>query len=106
MNESARVYDLDKKRQETDFGALAQKAAEEHLNGCWEAYWAEEMLEDPNAELPESPAFAPFDGCETCVVREILSAAWPFVERSVREDLEQEERATMDPSVVALQPEE
>lgn len=59
-----------------DPGYAAQQAAEAHLDACEEALWAEEELED-GAELPDSPACAPFCGCQTCVVREVLFAAWP-----------------------------
>lgn len=86
MNESTDVVDLAEHRQqnETDYGALAQKAAEEHLSACWEAYWAEEESESLE-DLPESPACAPFCGCETCVVREVLFAAWPIIEQATTE---------------------
>lgn len=40
--------------------------AEKHLDLCWEA-----MLDEES----KSPAFAPFCGCTTCVVREVLMAA-------------------------------
>ena len=56
-----------------DFGAEAQKAAEAHLAACQEAMFA--MEEDVETEV-ESPASAPFCGCDTCVVREVLYAAW------------------------------
>jgi hypothetical protein len=86
MNNQDQVVDLATRRApvETDYGQLAQEAAEKHLTACWEAYWAEEETEDLDS-LPESPACAPFDGCETCVVREVLFAAWPFMERSVED---------------------
>jgi hypothetical protein len=40
-----------------------------------EAYWEAEGEDDP-AKWPESPAYGPFDGCDTCVVREVLSVVW------------------------------
>lgn len=61
-----------------DLGPPAQRAAEAHLAACWEAYWAEEE----GREI-ESPACAPFCGCDTCVVREVLFAAWSFLESAV-----------------------
>lgn len=88
MNESNDVVDLASRRQqdETDFGVLAQKAAEAHLSACWEAYYAEEEGENLE-DLPESPACAPFCGCETCVVREVLFAAWPIIEQANAEPM-------------------
>jgi hypothetical protein len=55
-----------------DVGVAAQEAAEAHLAACWAAHDAQ----DDGGVLP-SPATGPFDGCETCCVREILAAAWP-----------------------------
>lgn len=80
----------------TDWGYEAQKAAEAHLAACQEAEYAfEEILMeggDP-ADAPESPACAPFCSCETCVVREVLYAAWPVFEASEREFRAQVEAA-------------
>jgi len=59
-----------------DWGVLAQKAAEKHLAACNEALFA---IED--GQEVESPASAPFCGCDTCQVRETLYAAWPILER-------------------------
>jgi hypothetical protein len=58
-----------------DFGADAQAAAEAHLARCSEALWAES-----EGEPAESPACAPFCGCDTCVVREVLWAAWQVLD--------------------------
>ena len=66
-----------------DVGRRAQEAAEKHLAECWEAYYASEEEPDP-AKWPESPACAPFCGCETCLVREVLHAAWPILEEEAR----------------------
>jgi hypothetical protein len=60
---------------ERDYGFEAHAAAEEHLYACHEALRAEE----DDVEGVDSPASAPFCGCETCEVREILFAAWPFL---------------------------
>ena len=63
---------------EEDAGIRAQRAAEEHLVAIWEA---EEALEDdPTNPDIDYPASAPWDGCDTCVVREVLHAAWPIIE--------------------------
>jgi len=68
---------------EADYVQLAQRAAEAHLAACYEALYACEEGD----ETAESPACAPFCGCETCVVRETLHAAWPFCEAAVKAEL-------------------
>lgn len=68
-----------------DFGAEAQAAAEKHLEACWEALYAERDAEADDVdinELPESPAIGAFCGCETCEIREVLHAAWPFLKEA------------------------
>ena len=52
--------------------ASAHIAGRERLDEC-----AAVLLDDAPGENLE----APFCGCETCVVREILSAAYPFLEK-------------------------
>jgi len=54
-----------------DWGMLAHRNASEHLAACMEALDREQGGEDV-----DSPAIAPFCGCETCVVREVLYAGW------------------------------
>jgi hypothetical protein len=51
-----------------DFSQRVQRKAEEHLSRCLAA-------EDEPEEV-ESPAYAPFCGCETCIVREVLLVCW------------------------------
>jgi hypothetical protein len=55
--------------------AAAEAAATAHVGAC--SQWLYESEELPVDEWPESPAVGPFDGCDTCVVREALAAAWP-----------------------------
>jgi hypothetical protein len=55
------------------FEERVQEKAEERLAACNEALWWEQERE---GEPPESPATAPFCGCDTCIVREVLSATW------------------------------
>jgi len=74
----------------TDFGLEAQKAAELHLARCNEALW-----DDPGV-LIDSPASAPFCGCDTCVVREVLFAAWPFALREQQAKVERLHREWAD----------
>lgn len=64
-----------------DYETLAQQAAEERLVGCLNALYAED--DDQTAPWPEDMA-GPFCGCETCVVREVLHAAWPHMRNLAR----------------------
>jgi len=64
---------------------LAQRAAEKHIAALDEALYAEDSGEQ--VEWPES--LAPYCGCETCRVREILYAAWPHLQRAADEDRQQ-----------------
>lgn len=53
----------------------AQRAAEQRFNIAMDSVYAEDLDDiDGEAELS-----APFCGCTTCVVREILDAAWPYL---------------------------
>ena len=58
-----------------DVGALAQEAAEVRLAAIGEA----EALLDDGIDVVDYPASAPWDGCEQCIVREVLDAAWPVI---------------------------
>lgn len=78
---------------DAELEAQAQRAAVTHLQACAEAMdEAEEALsagdepitEEFLANLPPSPAVAPFDGCDDCVVREVLHAAWPALTELAR----------------------
>lgn len=74
-----------------DWGALAQTKAEKHLAACEAGLWCEQgecELEQPHDPANpicarQSPACAPYCGCQTCQIREILWVAWPYVERAV-----------------------
>lgn len=66
----------------TDFGIVAQKAAEAHLQACMDALDAEQ-----DGDEIQSPASAPFCGCDTCCVREVLFAAWPFLLKEAGQEL-------------------
>lgn len=59
-----------------DFGVIAHKAAEAHLNECMAALDAEEEGDD--SQWPEDMA-GPFCGCQTCIIRETLHAAFPII---------------------------
>jgi hypothetical protein len=51
-----------------------QRAAEHHLEACYDAMYDE-------ADAPDSPAVGAFCGCNRCIVREVLAGAWPQIER-------------------------
>lgn len=61
----------------------AQRAAEQRLAACNEHLWAEESGEEPDGPYP---AVGPYCGCDTCVVREVLDAAWPVLLAAAREE--------------------
>lgn len=70
-----------------DWGHHAQKIAEAHLQACsdW-AQWYEEGGEEsgyPKPDVPD-PSVGPYCGCDTCIIRETLAAAWPVIEAAVR----------------------
>jgi hypothetical protein len=56
---------------DVEFERHVQAKAEQHLNACLEALDASDAGEEV-----ESPAFALFDGCNTCVIREVLMVCW------------------------------
>lgn len=62
----------------TDWGLEAHRAAEAHLEACWEALMDE--TEGGDGDWPD--VAAPFCGCHTCEVREVLHAAWPYAMRA------------------------
>jgi hypothetical protein len=63
-----------------DYGLMAQKAAEAHLDRL--DICLDQQEEDGDlVDWPESSG--PYDGCQVCVVRETLWIAWPIMERSV-----------------------
>ena len=63
----------------TDFDLRVQHKAEEHLNRCFEA-------EDEPTEAT-SPAYAPFCGCMTCIVREVLMVCWDEMMEEVKREV-------------------
>jgi hypothetical protein len=34
-----------------------------------------------HGEIDETPASSPFDACDVCIVREVLHAAYPYLEK-------------------------
>jgi hypothetical protein len=66
-----------------DPGFAAHQAAEKHVEACQQV-----MFElDDGAEFEDvlDPSSAPYCGCTTCDVREILHAAWPIMEAHFRQ---------------------
>ncbi len=68
---------------ETDWGQQAQAAAEKRLAYCNALEWDSDDMEGIEVSEP----CAPYCGCDTCVVREILDAAWPFLLQAAKEEL-------------------
>jgi hypothetical protein len=54
----------------------AQRAAEQRFDIAMDSVYAEEEYEDQYESLELAGAFC---GCTTCIVREILDAAWPHL---------------------------
>lgn len=61
-----------------DWSDIAAGVARDHLDLCNEALEAQETGEDVR-EGVQSPAAASYDGCSTCVVREVTLAAHPYL---------------------------
>lgn len=55
----------------------AQRAAEARLRDVETRYYAEQ--EGDNDAWDDYEGDAPYCGCDTCLVREILHAAWPHL---------------------------
>lgn len=64
-----------------DYGLEAHQEAEKHLSACWEAYFDEEQDGLSDVEWPETAG--PFCGCDTCIVREVLHAAYPILREGI-----------------------
>lgn len=66
-----------------DYGWLAQQAAEQHLDALNEA--EERATDGEDVDWPDSAA--PYCGCQTCVIREVLHAAWPYLQQQAATEL-------------------
>lgn len=92
----------------TELELAAQAAAELRLEAAYLVFEAESDGFDPDDdeyegdlsredfESADATLSGPFDGCNTCVVREVLDAAWPFMLELAR--LELAERAAAEAS--------
>lgn len=64
------------------FDQRLQHAAEDHLNACLAA------LDEADAgETTTTPAYGPFCGCNTCVVREVLSVTYDLMRAEARREI-------------------
>lgn len=66
-----------------DYGLEAQQAAEAHLEALWEA-----ADSDDEHAMDDIDIAAPWCGCTTCIVREVLHAAWPILQEAVKAGVE------------------
>lgn len=72
---------------DADLGALVQGVAEAHLELCFRAEEDDECV---------SPACAPFCGCLTCIVREVLFASWDLIAGAVTLKIEASQGNAVD----------
>lgn len=86
---------------EPDFGAQAQRAAVKHLEECWQWRDNDENDDWGDEGRKDDPASAPFDGCTTCEVREVLEAAWPILKAGWESEMDAENTA---PSFLPVTP--
>lgn len=65
----------------------AEAEAHQHLTACFAALECEEggCEHTKDSQHLESPALAPFDGCQVCVVREVQSVMWEWAEKAETE---------------------
>jgi hypothetical protein len=71
---------------------LAQAAAERRLAYLTAMLYVEEEgvdgdVADIEAEFPDERSAGPYCGCDTCIVREVLDAAWPHILELAREEV-------------------
>jgi hypothetical protein len=67
----------------------AQEAAERRLAACTAILYEDEREEEEevDGELANEQPAGPYCGCDTCIVREVLDAAWPFMVELARADV-------------------
>lgn len=71
-----------------DYGIEAQRAAEAHLEQCERALYVEDFKNPDDSQWPAAMG-GPFCGCTTCMVREVLFAAWPILQEAAVEEYEE-----------------
>lgn len=72
---------------ERDYDAEAQRAGEERLAVLAEVQEAYAYGYDAPERLTRQLAGPACEGCDTCTVREVLSAAWPILLDAARAEL-------------------
>jgi hypothetical protein len=65
-----------------DLAYKAQQAAEARMRDVTDRFWAEEEGDDE--AWAGFDAIAPYCGCDTCLVREVLYGAWPHLLEAAR----------------------
>lgn len=60
-----------------DWGQVVHRVVEDHLMAAQMTLWEESGEDEPETPVDVDLA-APFCGCDTCVVREVLHAAMPY----------------------------
>lgn len=77
-----------------DYGYALHRLVEKHLSLCMEAYEAIEDASDAGDRAPviNDPASGPYDGCNTCDVRETLYISWPVIEEITKQRIVWEAR--------------
>lgn len=65
----------------------AQEAGERRLAYCSAVLFGEENDEEMPEELAGEQIAAPYCGCDTCVVREVLDAAWQVLLAMRKEEI-------------------
>lgn len=71
---------------------LAQQAGQDRLAACVEFMWHHEEwgehTPDECGGCPDDPSSAPFCGCDVCQVREVLDAAYPYLQEMLKVDMQ------------------
>lgn len=80
-NLAADPREKDEQMTVNDWELQAQARAEAHLEACRDAYYHEDEHEPSETcdDCPPQVSVGPYDDCTTCIVREVLDAAWPIL---------------------------
>lgn len=65
----------------------AQSAAERRLAYGGATIYGDDAEPTAEEEFPGEQLLGPFCGCDTCIVREVLDAGWPYVLELARREL-------------------
>jgi hypothetical protein len=69
-------------------GLTMQRIAEDHLERCFDYLAKIEEAEGEFEHDDDDPGVAPFCGCNTCIVREVLAASWDLMCIAAQFDVE------------------